>query len=353
MKTESALIDLTPDERRRRVEAFLAEHSGESAVSVTGVRRLAGGSSRQVWSFDATLGRGRRAFRLEGVLRLDPVPPGARTLPEAAAGFQREFDLLAALHRRDVPVPRVLWSCTDPAILGGPFYVMERLTGETIARRILRSSELAKAREKLPAQLGRALARIHAVDLEAEGLAGHFSRAGASAVASQLAQLRAGLKLAPAPLPTLELAYRWLEQNPPPAHEQTLVHGDYRMGNVVVGPDGLRAVLDWELAHVGDPHEDLAWMCAKAWRFGVVDAPVGGVGPREPFYQAYEEESARRIDRAALRYWDLLAAARVAVVWIFQVHSYLSGARPGVEQAAIGRRIAEADLDLLELLEQL
>ena len=130
------------------------------------------------------------------------------------------------------------------------------------------------------------------------------------------------------------------------------MHGDFRMGNVIVGPEGLRTVLDWELAHVGDPHEDLAWMCIKTWRFGQLDQPVGGVGAREPFYRAYESESGRALDREALRYWELLCSLKVVCVWIFQVRAYLSGAIPSVEQAAIGRRIAETELDLLQLLDE-
>ena len=109
-------------------------------------------------------------------------------------------------------------------------------------------------------------------------------------------------------------------------------------------------MLDWELAHVGDPHEDLAWMCTRTWRFGNADRPVGGVGEREPFYAAYEAESGRGLDRAALRYWELLCSAKVVCVWIFQVRAYLTGANPSVEQATIGRRIAETELDLLEIL---
>ena len=122
------------------------------------------------------------------------------------------------------------------------------------------------------------------------------------------------------------------------------------MGNVMVGPDGLRAVLDWELAHVGDPHEDLAWMCTKTWRFGNVESPVGGVGAREPFYAACEAESGRKLDRELLRYWETLSSLKVLGVWIVQMRSYLTGVLPSVEQAAIGRRMAETELDLLELL---
>jgi aminoglycoside phosphotransferase (APT) family kinase protein len=342
---------LEPEERARRIAEFARVQSGRSPVEVSGLRRLAGGSSRQVWSLDLTIGEGAEAERRALVLRIDPKH-GRGESPSAAGGFAAEFRLLSVVHRAGCPVPRVYWSCEDAQLLGGPFYLMDRIEGETIPRRILRDDAHAAAREKLPEQLGSALARIHAVDPRAEGL--DFlpaPPAGSTAPEVQLAQVRAGFDLSPSPNPTLELVYRWLERDVPPERDRTLVHGDYRMGNVVVGPEGLRAVLDWELAHVGDPHEDLAWMCTKTWRFGNFDLPVGGVGAREPFYRAYERESGRKLDRDALRYWEVLCSAKVATVWIYQVRAYLSGIIPSVEQAAIGRRMAETELDLLELLE--
>ena len=345
------MIKLQPEESARRLEAFLAEQSGADSVRVDGLRPLAGGSSRQVWSLNVALDSNAETRRLELVLRIDPTAGPEPGLAAGGAGFAGEFQLLVALHRQGVPVPRVHWTCADPGLLGGPFYLMDRIEGETIARRILRSKDLVAARERLPGQLGTVLARIHALNLATPELSGRLSGSPASAVEAQLEQIRAGIQLAPAPVPTLELTYRWLEGNRPAEHPSVLVHGDYRMGNVIVGPEGLRAILDWELAHVGDPHEDLAWMCAKTWRFGNVDQPVGGVGPREPFYEAYRKESGLELDSGALRYWEILASAKVSVVWLFQLHSYLSGARPSVEQAAIGRRMAETDLDLLELLE--
>ena len=164
---ECALNDLEPDERVRRIEAFLTEASGEGPVEVRGLRRLAGGSSRQVWSLDVVVGR--RSTPLPLVLRIDPTPKGVPGLTRTAAGFEGEFALLSAVHREGVPVPRVYWACAEVERLGGPFYLMERVEGETIPRRILRSEDLAKARELLPAQLGRALARIHRVPIVQEG----------------------------------------------------------------------------------------------------------------------------------------------------------------------------------------
>ena len=338
---------LAAEDAPGKVAAFIREASGQREVEVSELRRLVGGSSRQVWSLDVKLA----GEALPLVMRINPNPAPAIGLSANTGGFDGEFALLSAMQKRAAPVPRVYWSCRDPELFGGPFYLMDRIEGETIGRRILRSPELEQARVKLPEQLGRALARIHAADLEADGL--DFLPApppGQSSPEAQLQQIRVSIDLHPEPLPVTEFAYRWLERNLPPERARTLVHGDYRIGNVIVGPDGLRAVLDWELAHIGDPHEDLAWMCTKTWRFGAVDQPVGGVGPREPFYRAYEDESGRVLDRDALRYWETLCSAKVVAVWILQLRAYLTGANPSVEQAAIGRRIAETELDLLQLL---
>jgi aminoglycoside phosphotransferase (APT) family kinase protein len=345
------LARLDSEERARQIEAFVRDRTGRAA-RVESLARMAGGSSRQVFRFDVVLGEPPVEERLPLVLRLDPTGGASRGgLAAGGGGFAGEFRLLEAVWRAGVPVPRVRWECGEAGVLEGPFYIMDRVDGETIPRRIFRSEELAAARELLPAQLGRALARIHAVDVEGAGL-GWLPRpaGGESAAEAQLRQVRAGFDASPRPAPVLELAYRWLERNVPPERDRTLVHGDFRVGNVIVGSDGLRALLDWELAHVGDPNEDLSWMCTKTWRFGEVDRPVGGLGAREPFYQAYEAESGRKLDREALRYWEILGSAKCAVVWIFQLRSYLSGLVPSVEQATIGRRLAETEWDLLELL---
>ncbi len=348
---------LEREERVRRIEAWIRTQAGRPA-RVENLRRMTGGSSRQVWSLDVELETPSDVDSRALVLRIDPTAGAAASRGlSTEGGFRLEFRLLEEALRCEVPVPRVYWPCAELEPLGGPFYFMDRVEGETIGTRILRDPALARARELLPDQLGRALARIHRMSPEAPGLERLARPAGGvSSALEQLAQVRRGIDGAPSPTPVCEWAYRWLEQNVPssPAGERgrTLVHGDYRMGNLVVGEEGLRAVLDWELAHVGDPHEDLAWMCTKTWRFGNPGAPVGGVGPREPFYRAYEVESGRSLDRKALRWWEALSAAKVCVVWIVQMNAYLSGVIPSVEQAAIGRRMAETELDLLQLLEE-
>src|SRR5205823_7359916 len=188
-------------------------------------------------------------------------------------------------------------------VLGAPFLVTERIEGETIARRILRDDAYASARPLLAAQCGRALARIHRIPLDAvPGLVG----------GEPLPQWRAildGFEATGQPHPAFELAFRWLHANQPPASSTAIVHGDFRNGNFIVGPDGLRAVLDWELAHVGDPMEDLGWLCVKAWRFGV-DKAVGGFGDRAELFGAYEAVAGRPVDPEVVRWWEVLGTLK-------------------------------------------
>jgi hypothetical protein len=151
------------------------------------------------------------------------------------------------------------------------------------------------------------------------------------------------------PHPVFEMALRWLEANRPQAERTTVVHGDFRNGNFIMGSDGLRAVIDWELAHIGDPVEDIGWLCVKSWRFGR-PAPVGGFGSYDELFAAYERESKTAVDRESARWWEMFGTFKWGVICILQTHKHLSGAERSVELAAIGRRVCEVEHDLLLLL---
>jgi aminoglycoside phosphotransferase (APT) family kinase protein len=253
-----------------------------------------------------------------------------------------EAALLRAAAAEAVPVPAVVATPADApdAGLGPSWMVVERVAGETIARKILRDDEFAGARPRLAAQCGRALAGVHRIDpVSIGGLAG----------GDQVAQLRAVLDGIGEPHPAFELGFRWLERNRPPSSAPATVHGDFRNGNLIVGPDGLRAVLDWELAHAGDPMEDLGWLCVRAWRFGVRPR-VGGFGEVDDLVGAYEAASGSAVDRDALAWWEVLGTLRWGIVCMVQAATHLTGAVRSVELAAIGRRICEAEHDLLLVL---
>ncbi len=287
---------------------------------VEGLRRLSGGASRETWSF---LLDGRAL-----VLRRDP--PGVRS-----AGMAREAALLRAAERAGVPVPEIVDADDDPAILGSSFLVMVHVEGETIPRKILRDPEFAAVRPKLARQCGEILASLHTL--------GPDEIAGLDEI-DQVAQFRTALDGLGQPHPTFELAFRWLEEHRPATHRRALVHGDFRNGNLIVGPDGVRAVLDWELAHVGDPLEDLGWLCVKSWRFGV-DLPVGGFGTYEELVAGYGP-----VDRPALHWWEVMGTLKWGIMCIVQTSAHTSGAVRSVELAAIGRRVCEVEWDLLGLL---
>jgi aminoglycoside phosphotransferase (APT) family kinase protein len=150
----------------------------------------------------------------------------------------------------------------------------------------------------------------------------------------------------------LDLAERWLLAHAPPAARRTLVHGDYRIGNVIFDARGVRAILDWELAHVGDPAEDLGWLCVRAWRFGSDALPVGGIGTREELLAAYREAGGAELDPAALRFWEAFGNFRLAVIFLNQARAFLDGKVPSVELAAIGRRVAEMESELLRVMRE-
>ena len=130
------------------------------------------------------------------------------------------------------------------------------------------------------------------------------------------------------------------------------MHGDYRIGNIIFGPEGVRAVLDWELAHIGDPMEDLGWICVRSWRFGNDEKPVGGIGSREEFFSAYEAAGGSPVEAERVRFWEAFGNLRWGISCIFQAKTYLDGLSPSVEFASIGRRIAETEWELLSLMEE-
>jgi aminoglycoside phosphotransferase (APT) family kinase protein len=336
---------MTETELRERLEAFIGVSAG-GAARVEAVRPLAGGASLESLAVDVTISGGPEAGRHALVLRMDQA---SRMNPEALdrAG---EFALLRAADEAGVLVPRPRWLEPTGAVLGRPFLLMERIAGETIGARIVRRPELAAARAALPRQMAQQLARIHAINPTGLSFLPRPPN-GMTPAAHAMAQMRALIDRLHIASPALEFGLRWLAAHEPPPVPSVLVHGDFRIGNLMVGPEGLRAVLDWEFAHLGDPHEDLAWPTVRDWRFGNDALPVGGVGELEPYLAAYEAASGWRVNRSAVRFWEILGNLRWAATCRSQAQRHLSGADPSVELASLGRRAAEMELEFLTLIE--
>jgi aminoglycoside phosphotransferase (APT) family kinase protein len=322
------------DELADRLASALGRRLGIERPVVAGLTRLSGGASRQTWSFELEEG--------DGPARPLILQRERGAAMDSLAGMSVEADLLLAAAAAGVKVPRVVATDGGEDDLGARFIVTDRVDGETIARKLLRDDEFAEARPLLARQAGEALAAIHSID--------PTPFEGRLVLQDQVAQFRAVLDMLGEAHPAFELGFRWLERNAPDAGRPTsIVHGDFRNGNLIVGPDGLRAVLDWELAHLGDPVEDLGWFCVRAWRFGSSHR-AGGFGPVSELLDGYRSASGVDVGLDELRWWEVMGTVRWGVICMVQANTHLSGASRSVELATIGRRTAENEHDVLQLI---
>jgi aminoglycoside phosphotransferase (APT) family kinase protein len=309
------------------------------------LRLLAGGASQEAWAVGLAFDAGDE---LTLVMRRDM----GGVLNFATLSRAAEFAVIATAYAGGVPVPKPYFEPCE--IAGKPAFFMEFVTGEAVGRRLVTDPAFAEARALLPEQLAEALAAIHRIDYRAAGLGELLGgpAPGRSALSVEFERLYAELDSLDEAHPALELALRWLSRNEPPREsETTLVHGDFRIGNVLVDPQrGLRAVLDWEFCHYGDPHEDVAWVCLRAWRFGNVALEAGGIAPRETWLQAYERASGRAIDRTRIAYLEVLGNVKWAIGAAMQARRHLSGLEPSIELASLGRLAAEMEFEALRTL---
>lgn len=304
-------------------------------LRVDRVDALSGGASAETCAIDVTDGDGTAH-----ALILRRAAGGNRFNP--GVGKREEALVQQVAGRHGVPVAEVLAIFEDPALGAG--CVMRRLQGEAIPRKWLRDDRYATARAGLTEDCGRALAAIHRVPT------GELPPLATQSPAQQVEQLAAMHKAFGQAVPTFTLALRWLRGNLPPPATPGLVHGDFRTGNFLVDENGLVAVLDWELVHVGDPAEDLGWLCAPAWRFGG-DGAAGGFASRGALLEAYAKAGGQPVSPETLHFWEIYASVRWGVICQFQAFAHLNRLAPSVERAAIGRRVTEVELDLLLLLD--
>lgn len=324
----------------------------QQQVDTLARRRLgAGEGARDLQTLTAGANKGTWAFRAGGTgfILQRQAASGA---PDPDAGPDdwvphldgtQEFQVMRAAEAADVPVPRVRHILVPDDGLGEGA-VTERIDGETIPARVLRQPELAEARGRMAAQCGRILAAIHRVPADSLGFLRRFD-AGETLALFERTLDRAGM-----PLPALELALRWARARLPGRTGTALVHGDFRTGNFIVGPEGIRAVLDWEIAHLGDPMEDLGYVCMRTWRFGG-RLPVGGFGAREDLFSAYEQASGQAVDPQQVRFWEVVGAMRWALGCVRRAHAWRHQHERRLEFAAVGRRIEEPIYDLLNVIE--
>jgi aminoglycoside phosphotransferase (APT) family kinase protein len=307
------------------------------ATGLHSLRQLSAGASMETWSLDAI---GNDAT-IPLILRRRP-PGNAHHLDFVSLGAEAATIQAAVAAGVAAPVVRYVLQPDDGL---GPGFLMERIEGETIARKILRAYE--SIHRQLLEQIAEAAARIHAVPLTG------LPALRILTIKQTLDEWRQEYRKQGQCRPVFELALRYLYDHAPNARfTARLVHGDYRMGNLIVGAEGLRAVLDWELCHIGDPMQDLAWLCLPPWRFGRIDAPAGGLGTRDELFAAYESASGERVDRDRVRYWEILGSLKWGLMCSGMVDWFRSGRDRSVERAMIARRASESELDLLRILKE-
>ena len=312
----------------QRLQAALARDLGAKGA-IESLHRLSGGANMESWSFDCD-GQGF-------VLRRAPT---AQFMQLRSFGHDVEARLIRAVRAAGVRAPEVVAELQPGDGLGTGF-VMRRIEAEVNPAVILSAPA-----PNLLADMARELAGIHRVPLEA------ISGVPRIDAAAMLAQLQQQFEAYGADRPIVALALHWLHAHLPAPGDVTLVHGDFRMGNLMADARGLVAVLDWELAHIGDPHEDLAFGCMTVWRFGHIDKPACGLGQLDEYFAAYEAASGRQVDRQRFHYWLILRTLWWALGCIGMGERWRSGADHSLERVVIGRRAAENELDLLMLLER-
>jgi aminoglycoside phosphotransferase (APT) family kinase protein len=321
---------------------FLAGESGAERVEIGGFELLTGGAIRHNWGFETEFRGGRLAGRQHLVLRTE-APTGIAS----SLGLVAEFAVLQAAFAAGVTVPEPLLAGTDPTLCSKPFFVMRQITGTAQGRQITTDPALEPELPRIAERLGRELARIQTIQPPRATL-GFLPPIGA---AEHIASVRAYLDRYPQPRPVLEWGIRWLETHLPEPLPPVLCHRDFRTGNYMLDGAELTGVLDWEFAGWGDPDEDIGWFCCKGWRFARLDREAGGIADRADLYRGYEAASGRRLDPERVRFWEVLANIRWAVIALQQSDRYRIGGEQSLSLAFIGRRATECELELLMLLD--
>jgi aminoglycoside phosphotransferase (APT) family kinase protein len=319
--------------------AFLLEPHFPNS-SILKLQLLAGGASKEAWLLDLE----QDGQTLELIMRR--AGGGAMNLEQLS--LEQEFRVLAAAFSAGVTVPKPILYLPD--VLGREAFISQRIRGEAVGRRIVSRPEFSVARLKLPKRMADELAKIHAVNPSSlEFLPNSGSSTGAQ---RSIARLYAELNSVNEPHPTIELALHWLKTHEPTCHGETLVHGDFRIGNLMLSETDLVAVLDWEFAHLGDPAEDLAWTLIRAWRFGQDHLHLGGIGELEPYLTHYNQLTKQNITIKTLLYWEIMGNVKWAVAALTQAKRHLDGFERSVELAVLGRLSAEMELEIIHLLEE-
>lgn len=309
-------------------------------ASIAGVHQLTAGASQQTFRVCV---RSDEGFERDYALRR--AQPGLVASSQGQLSTGAEVALLRLAESAGVPVPNVVCELAQKHELGEG-YLMEWLEGETLGHRIVKLPELADVRSTLAYECGQTLAKIHAISVPST-LRRELQCVSAEVLVRETWDAYIALNT---PQPMIDFTAQWLLTHLPTTVTPCLVHGDFRNGNLMVSKSGVRAVLDWELCHMGDPMRDLGWLCVNSWRFGQRDLPVGGFGASSDLVLGYESVSGVSVDTASLLFWEVFGSFWWSITTLGMAHTWRTGETPSVERPVIGRRSSEAQMDCARLL---
>jgi len=314
------------------IEELLQENNNEGSVS--DLIPLTNGASNETWKFTYVTNNITKKM----ILKMGPDAPPGLALPKS-----QEAAIQKAVFQAQGPAPEVLAISSDTSVLKNA-YIMELIEGESIPRKVLRDDIFKDIRDSLAFQCGEAIAQIHRVSLES------LQWMKQKDVNDELDELYSTYRKFNCPLPVFEYTFRWMKDQDFGNSKMTLVHGDFRLGNLIFDKSGLQSVIDWELSHIGNPMQDLGWICVNSWRFGQHEKVVGGFGHIEDLMNGYSSIIKQELCINIIRNWQILGTLRWGVICLIQTFSNLLGSNNSVERAAIGRRVSETELDLVDLL---
>lgn len=305
-------------------------------ISIKSLQRLSGGSSNESWKVTITTKENDQDL----VFRRTPDGNTKDEESNNFVGVINEANIMDLAFKFDVPVPKIL-KVIDNKDIGKGFF-MEFIDGETLGNRIVNSESFDATRPKLASKCGEIIAKIHSIPFSS------IDNIRTSDAYEEIIRYEESYRNHGQQIPVFEYALSWLKDNIPKEIPLKLVHGDFRNGNLIISKkDYVSAVLDWEIFHIGDPYEDLSWICINSWRFNKIDLPVGGFGHREDMYKSYEKESGEKIDRNRARFWEILGTLKWGIMCLNMIEIYRSGYDKSIDRASIGRRSSETEIDLI------
>ncbi|NWN91872.1 phosphotransferase family protein [Marinobacter adhaerens] len=332
------------EEWQESLEQYFAGVLPGSEASITHMERLSGGAIQENWLLQVDVTSGAQAGKYRWVLRTDSL-----SAVDVSMSRAEEYAVLQAVHEAGVCVPEPLWLCSDLRVIGREFFIMQAVDGTAAGHRLVKDDSLVPDRPALCRDLGRNLAKIHSIKPPNGSLA-FLPSVVRDPIQDTIAKYLGFLDELPWAFPVIEWGLRWLGLNSPEPAEPCLIHRDFRTGNFMVDEGAVSGILDWEFTAWGDWREDIGWLTAKCWRFGKNDRVAGGIGKLADVMEGYSEVRPRAISAEELRYWQVMAHVRWAIVAVQQAERHLSGKQSSLELALTGRLVPELEHNILTLI---